>query len=158
MVIFKSLKNHWMLWYFQQLGRPWEPLEVPGGARIVLRGPLERVRRPKQRPGTARQSHRQPRGVAKGSPRGRQGIRGRLRGGLGGAAVNDGLPAVLGGSVRRSRRRSAEGQGEVNLPRNLASEELACHLQTPCILSGCGGFSRSAHSAGPGRSPGFWDG
>ena len=45
----KSLKNHWFLWYFQQLGTPWEPLEVHGGPWVVLRGALEPVRRPKQR-------------------------------------------------------------------------------------------------------------
>ena len=72
----KSLNNLWFLYNFQQLGRPWEPLEVPGGPWVVLRGALERVRRPKQRPGTARQSHRQPRGGAQGSAGGSEGSAG----------------------------------------------------------------------------------
>ena len=87
----KSLKKRWFLYYFQQLGRPWEPLEVSGGPWVVLRGALERVRRPKQRPGTARQSHRQPRGSPMGRRGGRQGIRGAPEGRLGGRCGEQGV-------------------------------------------------------------------
>ena len=57
-----------------------------------LRGALERVRRPKQRPGSERQSNHQPRGVAKVSAEGSPGHPRSPEGGLGG---------------RRGERRSA---------------------------------------------------
>ena len=65
------------------------------------------------------------------------------------ARVNGKLPSVLGQRGAMEEAEADRGVRGHQLTGSLASEELASDPNMPCILSGCGGFNLSAHSAWP---------